>query len=635
MNRQQAIAEVKSRYAEYLAPAKRSGYICYCGNGTGADGDGITIDPTGDGTQLKCFKCGFRGDIIDYYINKYSVDFNEALNALCREINITIDNDSNTKTKPKERATESRKQADFTDYYLECEKATESIAGKQYLSVRGISEATAEAHNIRYDNKMGFIIIPISKSFYIARNTYQSAKQRYKNPLGAKIEIFNVNPDSDTGLYNGRNKPVFVVEGIFDALSIIEAGGEAVAINSTSNARKLIEIMKEKRPENTIILSLDNDDAGKKTTAEMKSELDRMNISYVVEDICNGAKDPNEALTKDREAFCKAVSDAEKMTTKPDNTTLYINRFMAKEIEELKRSAGIKTGFSSLDEEIESIYPGLYVIGGISSVGKTTFIHQIADQMAMNGHNVLYFSMEQSRLEMVSKSIARATAKADVTKAVTSVSIRNGKGLTDFAIEQSEKYCADVGDRISVIEGNFNCTVSFIRGYAEKYIKQNKTKPVIMVDYLQVLQAETDPETKRKTTDIKQITDQNITELKRISRALDVPVFVVSSLNRSNYLTPIDFESFKESGGIEYTADVVWGLQLAILNDDLFNKANDLKLKREKVAEAKEKIPRQIELVCLKNRYGKSRYKFSFTYYPQFDLFVESEQQAKEKTKRF
>ena len=26
-------------------------------------------------------------------------------------------------------------------------------------------------------------------------------------------------------------------------------------------------------------------------------------------------------------------------------------------------------------------------------------------------------------------------------------------------------------------------------------------------------------------------------------------------------MTPVDFESFKESGGIEYTADVVWGLQ--------------------------------------------------------------------------
>ena len=406
-----------------------------------------------------------------------------------------------------------------------------------------------------------------------------------------------------------------------------------MAINSTSNARKLIEIMKEKRPENTIILCLDNDEPGRATTAEMKTELDRINISYVVEDICNGAKDPNEALTKNRNAFLSAVSDAEKMTVKPDNTTLYINRLMAKEIDELKKNAGVKTGFSNLDAEIESVYPGLYVIGGISSVGKTTFIHQMADQMAMNGHNVLFFSMEQSRLEMVSKSLARETAKSDISKAVTSIAIRSGRGLTDFVIEQSEKYCEAVGDRISIIEGNFNCNVSFIRGYAKKYIEHNKTKPVIIVDYLQVLQAEADPETKRKTSDIKQITDQNITELKRITRELDVPVFVVSSLNRSNYLTPIEFESFKESGGIEYTADVIWGLQLDILNDDLFDKDKHLKQKREKVAEAKEKIPREIELVCLKNRYGKSRYKVNFKYYPQYDLFKESTVTSREKTR--
>ena len=51
-------------------------------------------------------------------------------------------------------------------------------------------------------------------------------------------------------------------------------------------------------------------------------------------------------------------------------------------------------------------------------------------------------------------------------------------------------------------------------------------------------------------------------------------------------------------------------------------KTDKLKAKREKVAKAKEEIPREVELVCLKNRYGKSRYKAKFTYYPQFDYFV-------------
>ena len=122
--------------------------------------------------------------------------------------------------------------------------------------------------------------------------------------------------------------------------------------------------------------------------------------------------------------------------------------------------------------------------------------------------------------------------------------------------------------------------------------------------------------------DIKQIVDHNVTELKRLSRSLELPIFVISSVNRSNYLTPIDFEAFKESGGIEFTADVVWGLQLAAIHDTVFDSDKKVKEKREKIAEAKEAIPRDIELVCLKNRYGKSRYAAEFTYYPQYDFFT-------------
>mgnify|MGYP007102023582 FL=1 len=89
-----------------------------------------------------------------------------------------------------------------------------------------------------------------------------------------------------------------------------------------------------------------------------------------------------------------------------------------------------------------------------------------------------------------------------------------------------------------------------------------------------------------------------------------------------SYLTPIDYESFKESGGIEYTADVIWGLQLQVINDDIFDKEAKLKQKREKVKAAKRATPRDIEFVCLKNRYGESNYSCQFHYYAQFDYFV-------------
>lgn len=664
MNRSDAAKEVKSRYAEYLQTAKKRvggkpTYICpLCGNGTGSTGDGMTIDPHGDGTQFRCWKCGFYGDIVDLYQQQNNCSVGEAFTALYDRFGIIIDkndraerpqgdekargniNTPPAQEKPAESPTEATEgKPDFTDYYKRCRGCITAPAAREYLSFRGISDETAARYWLGFDpaadpasapGAMGNeykphpcprLIIPFDRSHYMGRRI--DGGTDYKKMNSKKYSDDDaVPPFNMAALYNDAARPVFITEGAIDALSIIEAGGEAVALNSTSNTRKLLEKIRAQRTRSTLILCLDTDDAGKKATEQLAEGLRELNIAYVTADICGQHKDPNEALTSDRAAFLEAVAAAERGTTKPDNTADYIARSMAAEIEELRAQSNRKTGFPNLDAEAGSIYAGLYAVGGISSVGKTTFISQLADQMAAQGQHVLFFSMEQSRLEMVSKSISRQTAKDDPEKAVSSLQIRIGAKGESISRAIAE-YTASVGDRVSIIEGNFNCTVGFIKSYAQQYSEQNGgVKPVIIVDYLQVLQAEKDPETGRKMTDTRQIVDHNVTELKRLSRK-GMPVFVVSSVNRNNYLTPIDFEAFKESGGIEYTADVVWGLQLAVIHDELFNgdPKTKVKEKREKVATAKEAMPRDIELVCLKNRYGKSRYTAQFTYYPQYDYF--------------
>lgn len=316
-----------------------------------------------------------------------------------------------------------------------------------------------------------------------------------------------------------------------------------------------------------------------------------------------------EALIAGREARAADQTDP-----KPDNTLYYIDNLMTGEISRFKNDK--KTGFSNLDALAGGLYSGLYVLAAISSLGKTSFALQLADQLAENGSEVIFFSMEQSRLELVSKSIARRTAQKE--KPVTSLSIRKGY-LPGQVLEAVQDYKKAVGDRISIVEGNFSCNISFIGEYIRQYINQNGTRPVVFIDYLQILQPAED--SRRQTT--KETVDSTVTELKRISRDLDLTIFLISSVNRSNYLTPIDFESLKESGGIEFTADVIYGLQLQCLNDDLFTAEKKIKEKREKIKQAKAETPRKIELVCLKNRYGISNYSCYFNYYPANDLFTE------------
>ena len=77
---------------------------------------------------------------------------------------------------------------------------------------------------------------------------------------------------------------------------------------------------------------------------------------------------------------------------------------------------------------------------------------------------------------------------------------------------------------------------------------------------------------------------------------------VISNFNRTNYAQSVSFESFKESGNIEYTANVVLALQLNLMND--LKGYKDIIERRKRIEEAKKQPPRQINLKCLKNRQG-------------------------------
>lgn len=291
----------------------------------------------------------------------------------------------------------------------------------------------------------------------------------------------------------------------------------------------------------------------------------------------------------------------------------YIVNGLSADLEDFAKGGRIKSGYRNLDL-ITNLYPGFYVLGAVSSLGKTTFIHQMADQIACTGQPILFFSLEQTRLELTTKSLSRIMAQMDTRTARTSLQIR--KRHVDDRVMTTEQIYNKYANNVYVVENTFSATMSSIENDVEVFIKEKQQKPVVVIDYLQVIQP---PEGSNKTA--KDLVDMHVSHLKKLQAKYKLVMMVVSSFNRQNYLTQVDFESFEESGGIEYTADVVWGLQLEVLHDALFNSASKINEKRQKIQEAKAANPRRVELVCLKNRFGVSSYTCNFEYFPQFDLF--------------
>ena len=129
---------------------------------------------------------------------------------------------------------------------------------------------------------------------------------------------------------------------------------------------------------------------------------------------------------------------------------------------------------------------------------------------------------------------------------------------------------------------------------------------MVLVDYLQII-APSDVH----FTD-KQNLDRAVCALKKLSRTHGLTVLAISSFNRENYNMEATMAAFKESGGIDYSTDVLLGLQARGAGQRSFS-----------LEEEKKKDPRELELKILKNRSAALGSPVPFRYYPAFSCFEE------------
>jgi len=603
--------------------------------------------------RCHCFSCGVDYDIFDVVGIDTGLSGKELFNHVYSLYNISVDyenskNQTSSKSIPQPKSktkidiykkSQNENRENLTEFFEKCHAAVEKT---DYWKKRGLSKATVDAYNLGYWEEKRRFVIPTGDFSYNARATWEAdKKERYLKPKG-QFELFNLKAISLA------EQPVFVVEGEFDALSIIEAGGLAVALGSSSNLR-FIEFLKSNRPKYPLILALDNDEAGRAGEAKLSEELTKIQVDFVDADITFGFKDANEALVEDRENFVQSVLNAKNNVLnlleekrQKEAEAYYqtaavhgLSDFIA-DIEKRHNKDCVSTGFENLDEILDGgFYPGLYIIGAISSLGKTTFALQVADNAAKKGQDVLVFSLEMGKQELIAKSISRLSFQkckswgSDLDFATTTRNLMNGKSLNskervDFLNECIKGY-SDYAGRIFYHIGIGDIGVEKIKAVIARHIRITGRKPLVIIDYLQIIA----PFDMRATD--KQNTDKAVVELKRASRDYDVPIFAISSFNRENYTSPVNIASFKESGAIEYTSDVLMALQFKGMDylkkedgkyeDEKTRTARIIQLRneQEKNAEIPGK-PQELQLKILKNRNGRKG-GVDLEFHPMFNCF--------------
>lgn len=197
----------------------------------------------------------------------------------------------------------------------------------------------------------------------------------------------------------------------------------------------------------------------------------------------------------------------------------------------------IQTGFSGLDRKLKGIRKGsLCYIGAAPSTGKTAFAINVAARNYRNGKNILMFSLEMSKSQILDRyfsselGIDYAHIDTRHLSETETLEIVNKAG----ALEKE--------NRLKIIDDTYS--IEAISATTAQY-----RPDLLIVDYVQVIQ------TSQRFSNRKNEVDHISAELKRIARMNDCAVIALSQVARSSE-TPT-MSSLKESGDLEANGDYI------------------------------------------------------------------------------
>ena len=293
-----------------------------------------------------------------------------------------------------------------------------------------------------------------------------------------------------------------------------------------------------------------------------------------------------------------------------------------------KNEPPISTGYDHLDKILDGgLYPGLYTFGADTSLGKSTFWLNIALNISNQGRSVLFFSVEMSKFELTGRMLSKETyllsqnnkgiCHAQTERSLTTYNTLERLDYNDQElVTQAKELFRHHARNLYLFENIGEIYPETIRTEVVNFMTRTGTTqpPVVIVDYIQILRSMDrfiDRNDKLKL-------DKGLFFFKKMSNDMRLPVVLISSLNRDSYKnwSRITMTSFKESGSIEYTSDVLIGMQLERL-------ARDGKMTPEQASEELSNDVRDIDLVILKNRHGKRDVHTHFKYHTWFNDFVE------------
>ena len=523
--------------------------------------------------------------------------------------------------KNRKKAEENRNTEPAQTFKEEIDRYAAALVGSEgetYLSGRGFTRETMQRFKLGYDAQRHCVTIPYNPqgSYYGRRSTLPDTQRPHDNLKDVPIPLFNA-----AALYSAD--VCFVVESPLCAISITQEGGAAVAISGTGGKSRLIDQLKKKPTAAAIVLCLDNDEPGRKATADIGAALDEIG-AYCV----NGTaaimgetqdaqkpeyrKDPNEVLQRSgADALRQAVAETAEETRRQYNMTAQeaeaerqqrtgagmVDAFL--QAIQTRKYEPMPTGITDIDRALDGGFmrQQLVLLGAAPGAGKTALAQWIFEGMAKRGTACVYLNLEMSREQILARSFARIAARNGL-KIRTNV-ILQGYHWTEeqraAILTAADEYKTTIAPRMIYnpdgVTANLDSILAYIEAEAQRAEKAEMPAPCIVLDYLQIVNGEA-------REDAASVIKRAVSGLKSYAVRHNTLVFVIIAHNRtSNSTGAVSMESGRDTSALEYSAD----LQLALTFTRCLKRDGQ---KAKSPDDLTEEEKREITLCIVKGRFG-------------------------------
>jgi replicative DNA helicase len=280
----------------------------------------------------------------------------------------------------------------------------------------------------------------------------------------------------------------------------------------------------------------------------------------------------------------------------------------------LSRAIGqrISVGFHRLDEAIGGgLRNGIHIVMAPPGAGKTTWVLQVMDNVISHGHEVIFFSAEMAYGDILSKILSRHSLALGTPMDANEILALGQRKDGDEIAEMLAKTYLPYAQHTIIVPRERIDSAETIEHIVGDYCQRIGKKPVVIIDYLQILAAKFPQGTDKQSVDVM------LTKIGDVASKHGVAVLLICSINRDSYSKKMTLGSGKDSGTIEYAAETIMALDYTDSS-----KGSDYWAQNPG-------LPREISVHLLKNRFGPLGAKIDMRFYAKYNFFEEVNHQTR------